>query len=92
MTKSVTVVRCPACGSTHAGEDGGIVDLTLMRCEDCGHHEHCDHWQLKFDWNLTIALPDDAQELPRFAPPLDPRLALHTKDDADDTTPVIKSR
>jgi hypothetical protein len=89
VAKSVTVVRCPACGSTSAGEAGGAYDLTLMLCRDCGHSEYADHWQIKFDWNVDILMPDDATELPRFVAPLDPRDALFAKDEAIATKPAL---
>jgi hypothetical protein len=91
MAKKVTIVRCPACGSTQAGEVGGAYDLTQMQCADCGHHAYADHWQIKFDWNVDIFLPDDATALPRFVAPLDPGDALYASDDADKSTPALKN-
>lgn len=91
MAKSVTVVRCPACGSTTAGETGGAYDLTLMGCSDCGHSEYADEWQIKFDWNVKIVMPDEVTELPRFVAPLDPRDALFVKNDPDATRPALPS-
>lgn len=90
MAKQVTVVRCPMCGSTNAGEAGGAYDLTQMQCSDCGHGEFADHWQIKFDWNVEINLPDEATELPRFVAPQDPRDSLYAKDVDDDTKPSLK--
>jgi endogenous inhibitor of DNA gyrase (YacG/DUF329 family) len=68
MPRELVVVRCPICGSTRAGEVGGAYEFARMRCEDCGFEEWCDHYQIKFDWNETIWLADDATELPAFVP------------------------
>jgi hypothetical protein len=89
VAKTTTVVRCPACGSTHAGEVGGAYDLTHMACSDCGHSEYADHWQIKFDWNVEISLPDDATELPRFVAPLDERDSVYVKPEEDTTKPAL---
>jgi hypothetical protein len=71
MPRSIVVVRCPLCGSTRAGEVNGAYELGLMRCEACGHEKWCDNYEVKFEWNTTIFLPDDATELPEFVAPLD---------------------
>jgi len=67
----VTVVRCPMCGSTDAGEDDGLYDLTWMRCGACGERELCDHYQIKDRWNVVLDLPADAVALPAYLPPRD---------------------
>ena len=69
--KRVTIVRCPRCGSTHAGEDASrsAYDLTYMQCGHCGHGELVDEWQVKSDWNARIELADDATSLPAFIRP-----------------------
>jgi hypothetical protein len=70
MPRKVTVVRCPVCGSTDAGEDRerGAYDLTMMVCASCGHEQYQDHWDIKFNWNVDIELADDATELPKKVP------------------------
>lgn len=89
MAKKVTVVRCPECGSTNAGEAGGAYDITEMLCGDCGHHEYADTWQIKFDWNVDIMMPDEETALPRFVAPLDPRDSLYAKNEQEATTPAL---
>jgi hypothetical protein len=83
-----TVVRCPECGSTSAGEAGGAYDLTSMFCSDCSHSEYADHWQIKFDWNVQMDIPD-GEELPRFVAPLDPRDSTYVKEEPDPTKPSL---
>jgi hypothetical protein len=60
-----TVVRCPQCGSTDAGEIDGMLEFTRMRCNSCGHEDLCDDYQIKDDWNVTIDLEPGA-DLPRW--------------------------
>jgi hypothetical protein len=69
MSHKVTVVRCPSCGSTDAGEVDGSYEFSQMRCAACGHTELCDEYQIKDVWNLTIELPDDAVAPPAMLPP-----------------------
>lgn len=68
MPRRVTVVRCPRCGSTSAGEVGGAYEFTEMRCAACGHRELCDEHQLRDGWNVTLELPDGATALPDKVP------------------------
>ena len=70
--KSITLVRCPECGSTNAGEveSRSAYDLTYMRCRECGHGGFADHWQLTFAWNVEGELIGD--ELPEYLEPLAP--------------------
>lgn len=65
------VVRCPKCGSTDAGcdESRSAYEISYMRCLTCDFGEHCDTWQISFDWNLDIELDADA-DLPAFVEPL----------------------
>ncbi len=54
---SMTVVCCPRCGSTDAGEgDSSLAPPgdTQMVCSSCGHCAVVDHWELKFEWNCTV--------------------------------------
>lgn len=66
----VTVVRCPLCGSTDAGEDGAVYEFTLMRCASCGHSAHCDHYAIKDDWNVEIDV-EEGTGIPPRVPPLE---------------------
>lgn len=68
MPRRVTVVRCPRCGSTSAGEVGGAYEFTEMRCAACGHSELCDEYQLGDGWNATIEIADGATALPDKVP------------------------
>lgn len=68
MSRIVTVVRCPRCGSTNAAENGGSYEFTEMRCASCSHRALCDDEQIKDNWNVTIELPDDATALPAVIP------------------------
>jgi predicted metal-dependent HD superfamily phosphohydrolase len=64
----VTVVFCPRCGSTDAGEgdsEHAPPGYTAMRCGHCLHFETCDHWDIRFRWNTDVALAEGAA-LPRF--------------------------
>jgi hypothetical protein len=65
-----TIVRCPKCGSTDAGEDGGAYEFTHMRCGACGFNEYCDHYQIKDDWNVEIDLAPGTMRLPKQVAPL----------------------
>jgi predicted metal-dependent HD superfamily phosphohydrolase len=68
LLSAVTVVFCPRCGSTDAGEgdsEHAPPGYSLMLCGHCGHSETCDHWELKFRWNTTLSLPQGAG-IPRF--------------------------
>ena len=68
----VTLVRCPACGSTDAGADESqsAYDFTYMQCHECGHGGLAAHWQIKFDWNVEGELI--GSELPEYVEPLAP--------------------
>ena len=70
MPRKVTVVRCPRCGSTNAGEDPlrGMYEFTMMVCSSCGREAFADDYQLRFAWNVDIELADDATELPEKVP------------------------
>jgi len=70
MPRRVTVVRCPKCGSTDAGEDPlrGAYEFAMMVCSSCGWEELADHYMIKDDWNVEIELADDATELPKKIP------------------------
>ncbi len=70
--KPITLVRCPECGSTNAGEleSQSAYDFTYMLCSECGHGGLVDHWQIKFDWNVEEELIGD--ELPEYLKPLGP--------------------
>jgi DNA-directed RNA polymerase subunit RPC12/RpoP len=68
MPRRVTVVRCPRCGSTQAGEAGGTYEFTEMRCAACGHSALCDEYQIRDDWNVTIELADGTTALPEKVP------------------------
>ena len=85
--KRVTVVRCPKCGSTDAGEDvaRSPYEFAYMRCNGCGHGELSDHHHITFDWNLDIEIEDDATALPDYVAPLDPRCSAYApvEDDVD---------
>lgn len=66
-----TVVHCPRCGSTDAGE--GASDhlppgYWQMVCGRCGHSAMCDDWEIKFDWNSDV---DTTAGLPSFVVPVD---------------------
>lgn len=47
-----------------------MYDLTFMQCNDCGHGELVDSWQIQFDWNVEIEhvdgqpLPEHVESLP----------------------------
>lgn len=69
MSRRFIVVRCPRCGSTDAGEAGGYLEFTEMRCSTCGHMQLCDEYQIKDSWNVDLTLPDDAVALPARLPP-----------------------
>jgi hypothetical protein len=66
----VTLVRCPECGSTNAGEDGGAYEFAFMRCGSCGYSTYCDHYQVIESWNVDVDLPPDATAIPERLPPL----------------------
>jgi hypothetical protein len=68
---TVTLVRCPQCGSTNAGEDGGLYEFAHMRCGSCGHAAYCDEYQIKDGWNVEFELAPDAREIPERLPPRD---------------------
>jgi hypothetical protein len=57
---SVTIVRCPECGSTEAAADESrsAYEFTFMHCPNCGHGALQDEYQIKDDWNVDIVLPD----------------------------------
>jgi hypothetical protein len=70
MPREVTVVRCPKCGSTDAGEDPlrGAFEFGMMVCHSCGHEDYQDDYQIRANWNVDIVLPDDATALPKKLP------------------------
>jgi len=70
MPRTVTVVRCPVCGSTNAREDPlrGMWEFSMMVCSSCGHEEYQDEYQIMRSWNVDIELADDATELPEKVP------------------------
>ena len=47
-----------------------------MQCNGCGYSEHVDSWQISFNWNVDLELPEDATALPSHVAPLDPKDAL----------------
>ena len=58
MDNSVTVVRCPRCGSMDAGSVEAIhIEFDRMKCSACGHESICDDYQIKDDWNDHVS-PD----------------------------------
>ncbi len=71
MTREITIVFCPRCGSTDAGEgDSSNVPPTLflMGCGHCGHSAICDDWEIKLEWNMKV---DVSAARPPFVAPLD---------------------
>jgi hypothetical protein len=64
-----TIVRCPMCGSTNAGEDGGLYEFAFMRCGSCGYNTYADHYQVIESWNVDVDFPPDATEIPERLPP-----------------------
>ncbi|MDP1915893.1 MAG: hypothetical protein Q8L14_06595 [Myxococcales bacterium] len=71
MTPETTIVFCPRCGSTDAGEgDSSNVPPTLflMGCGHCGHSAICDDWEIKLEWNMKV---DVSAGRPPFVAPLD---------------------
>jgi predicted metal-dependent HD superfamily phosphohydrolase len=68
----MTVVRCPVCGSTRAGEDEGTsagypAGTYAMECASCGHTAVCDEYDIKFDWNAYVS----KGPLPAYVVPTD---------------------
>jgi hypothetical protein len=57
-----TVVRCPNCGSTHAGvdESRSAYEFAYMQCSACAHGELQDEHQIKANWNVDVDLPEGA--------------------------------
>lgn len=52
--ETMTIVRCPRCGSLEAGSVEPIgIEFDRMLCAWCGHEEICDVWQLA-EWNETV--------------------------------------
>lgn len=71
MISEATIVFCPRCGSTDAGEgDSSHVPPTLflMGCGHCGHSAICDDWEIKLEWNMKV---DVSAGRPPFVAPID---------------------
>lgn len=64
------VIRCPECGSTDAGEVGGVADLAKMKCQSCGHWRMQDNYEIYDDWEVPCELADAFADPPPFLPPL----------------------
>ena len=71
-TRTVTIIRCPTCGSTDAlcDESRSAVDLSYMTCRSCGEGGLCDSWERNDDWYVTITLPVGVTTLPTHVAPL----------------------
>lgn len=69
-TRSIVVVRCPRCGSTEAGATEYIFEITRMTCPACGHEALADNYEIEDDWNASVTLPADTDELPKLVSPL----------------------
>ncbi len=68
---TVTIVRCPKCGSTRAGANDGrsVMDLTFMECKGCGHSGLYDAFERDQKWTTAIALAPD-EPIPALVAPL----------------------
>ena len=95
--QTITVVRCPACGSTDAGESEAVYEFTRMMCDACGLEDLCDEEDIKDTWNVKHVRRRGDQTLPLFIAPLAPEAADDGRleldgTDGDETRLLVDAR